>query len=298
MKGSYFPGEDYDFESSPDKILTFVDMLKECGCYIASDGHIRNKKGGLMSKLARNGYWLTMAQFNKKFYYFFEHRVIWVWHNGVIPENAIVNHKDCNKSNNHIENLELLIQKENAEHEQYHSNSQKGNNDQNAKPSNNQAQAIRALGNVCGWNARQINSILDTPMSLLNIHHIINGRQYDNIVDDSSILEVLPTIVDFTRNKSIGIDEELKNYALGLSGEVGEFNDLIKKMFYHGKDVQPVDIALELGDILYYLVAICNVLGFDFSEIALNNNAKLMARYPYGFSVQKSNDRIEEEMHK
>ena len=32
------------------------------------------------------------------------HRIIWLWHHGYIPENDI-DHIDCNKLNNHIENL-------------------------------------------------------------------------------------------------------------------------------------------------------------------------------------------------
>ena len=96
------------------------------------------------------------------------------------------------------------------------------------------------------------------------------------------------------RNRSIGLEEEIKNYALGLSGEVGECVDMIKKQFYHGKEVNPTDVLYELGDILYYLVAMGNVLGFDFCDIAMNNNVKLMSRYKDGFSIEQSNNRIED----
>lgn len=294
IKGSYFPGEEYDFETTNDKLPTFVEMLKNRGCYIAEDGHIRSKKGGLMSKLTRNGYWLTMASYNRKNYYFCEHRVIWVWHNGPIPEGLVVNHKDYNRGNNHIENLELLTQKENTEYSRCHFNPPVGERSGKTKITNKQAQAIKTLGKVCGWNSKQILSLIgEDTMHQVSVNRIIRGDRFPN-VEVGSILEVYPTLVDFTRNKSIGFAEELKDYALGLSGEVGELNDLLKKKLYHGKEVQPVDIMLELGDILYYLVAICNVLGIDFYEIALNNNAKLMARYPNGFSIQKSNDRIED----
>lgn len=294
IKGSYFPNEEYDFESASDKLELFVEMLKARGCYIAEDGHIRSKKGGLMSKLMRNGYYLTMAQYDKKCYYFCEHRVVWVWHNGAIPEGLVVNHKDYNRANNHIENLELMTQKENTEYSRPNMNPCYGEKSPRAKVSNKQAQAIKTLGKVCGWNHKQIASLLDGLMTDTSVGRIVNGKRYPNIIEAESILDIYPTVVDFTRNKSIGLEEELKNYALGLSGEIGEFNDLIKKMLYHGKEVQPVDLMLELGDILYYLVAICNVLGFDFSEIAMNNNAKLMARYPDGYSIEKSNNRIEE----
>lgn len=293
-KGSYFPGEEYDFESAPDKLELFVEMLKSRGCYIAEDGHIRSRKGGMMSKLMRNGYYLTMAQYNKKCYYFCEHRVVWVWNNGAIPKDKEINHKDYNRANNKIENLEIVSHSENMQHSRPNFNPCRGEKSGKSKLTDKQAQAIKTLGNVCGWNVKQITSLLDGLMTGANIGRVINGKRYPNIIEAESVLSIYPVVVDFTRNKSIGIEEELKNYALGLSGEVGEFNDLIKKMLYHGKEVQPVDLMLELGDILYYLVAICNVLGFDFSDIAVNNNTKLMARYPDGYSIQNSNDRIEE----
>ena len=77
IKGSYFPNEDWDFSDSGKKLDVFVEMLKSRGGKIGTDWHIRSRKGNLMSKLTRNGYWLTMAAFNKKCYYFCEHRVIY-----------------------------------------------------------------------------------------------------------------------------------------------------------------------------------------------------------------------------
>lgn len=293
MKGSYFPNEEYNFESASDKLVLFVEMLKARGCYIAEDGHIRSRKGGLMSKLMRNGYWLTMASYNKKTYYFCEHRVIWVWLNGAIPDGMEINHIDYDRGNNHIENLEVVTHSQNMQHSKPNLKPAMGERSGKSKLTDKQAKAIKTLGVICGWNVKQIKSLIGDFMSDANINRVVNGRRYPHITP-GEILEVYPTLVEYTQNKSITPDEELKNYCLGLSGEVGEFNDLIKKMLYHGKDVQPVDLALELGDILYYLVAICNVLGFDFYEIALNNNAKLLARYPDGFSTTKSNDRIEE----
>lgn len=294
IKGSYFPNESYDFENTPDKLVLFVKMLKARGCYISKDGHIRSNKGGLMSKLMKNGYWLTMAQYNKKCYYFCEHRVVWVWHNGAIPKGLVINHKDYNRANNKIENLELMTQSENVEYSRPNFNPPIGEKSGKAKLTDKQAQAIKTLGVICGWKPKQISSLIgEDRMRQNNIGRIITGKRYPNI-EVGDIMAVYPTIVDFTQNKQVGIEEEIKDYALGLAGETGEVCDLIKKMFYHGKDVNPVEIVLELGDVLYYLCALCNVLGIDFYEIFLNNNAKLMARYPDGFSTKASNERIEE----
>jgi hypothetical protein len=48
--------------------------------------------------------WLTYKSTRQKF---LAHRVIWVMHNGAIPENFIVDHKDTNSLNNKISNLRL-----------------------------------------------------------------------------------------------------------------------------------------------------------------------------------------------
>lgn len=49
------------------------------------------------------------------------HRVVWVLHNGCnIPENLVVNHIDCNRSNNKISNLELTTITENNRKRKYH----------------------------------------------------------------------------------------------------------------------------------------------------------------------------------
>ena len=44
------------------------------------------------------------------------HRVVYKAFFGEIPENMVINHKDENKHNNHIENLEILTRSENAKY--------------------------------------------------------------------------------------------------------------------------------------------------------------------------------------
>lgn len=44
------------------------------------------------------------------------HRVIWMMRHGVIPDNLVINHKDNNKGNNSIGNLELTTFSENVSH--------------------------------------------------------------------------------------------------------------------------------------------------------------------------------------
>jgi NTP pyrophosphatase (non-canonical NTP hydrolase) len=290
--GSYFPSEVYDFGVEDDKLLLFVEMLKNRGYYIGTDNHIRSKKGTLASKLMRNGYYMTSAQYKNKIYYFMEHRVIWVWHKGAIPQGLVINHKDYNRANNDISNLELMTQKDNTEYSRCHINPPRGEKSGKAKLTNEQADAIKTLGLTCGWTPSQIEAL--TGVKDYNVTRIVKGQRYPDSVSKESILEAYPTIVNFTRNKEIGEIEELKNYLLGLNGECGELTDIFKKVLYHGKDFDAIDVMLELGDILYYFTAICNILGIDLTEIMLNNNAKLMARYKNGYSIEQSLNRIED----
>ena len=44
------------------------------------------------------------------------HRLVWEAHNGPIPPGMTVNHKDLNKSNNRLDNLELMTQADNLAH--------------------------------------------------------------------------------------------------------------------------------------------------------------------------------------
>lgn len=41
------------------------------------------------------------------------HRVIWELHNGPIPEGMVIDHKDCDRVNNHIDNLQVCTYSEN-----------------------------------------------------------------------------------------------------------------------------------------------------------------------------------------
>ena len=65
-------------------------------------------------------------------------------------------------------------------------------------------------------------------------------------------------------------------------------------MYYHKKEVNPIKILYELGDVLYYVTALGACFGFDLQTIATNNNVKLLSRYPNGFNAKDSNERIED----
>lgn len=83
------------------------------------------------------------------------------------------------------------------------------------------------------------------------------------------------------------------NACLGLSGEVGEFNDMIKKWVFHEKDLDMEHAKKEAGDILWYVAMLCESFGWNMGEIMQMNVDKLIARYPDGFDIERANHRAQ-----
>ncbi|WP_208952183.1 HNH endonuclease signature motif containing protein [Rahnella sp. ChDrAdgB13] len=60
---------------------------------------------------AKNGY--RIISFSGK--HFYEHRLIWLWIKGSIPEKKVVDHINGNPSDNRLENLRLISQSRNTQ---------------------------------------------------------------------------------------------------------------------------------------------------------------------------------------
>ena len=86
---------------------------------------------------------------------------------------------------------------------------------------------------------------------------------------------------------------------IGLSGEVGEFNEIIKKCLFQGKELDEDTVAhlkSELGDIMWYIAQGCLALNTDIEELIDINTAKLKDRYPGGFDEFRSENRDEDDI--
>jgi NTP pyrophosphatase (non-canonical NTP hydrolase) len=94
-----------------------------------------------------------------------------------------------------------------------------------------------------------------------------------------------------THNEDAGQVQAFANYALGLNGEAGEVADHIKKGIFHGHEMNRHEIAKELGDVLWYVANIANLIDMSLEQVATMNVTKLMRRYPNGFSEERSVNR-------
>ena len=95
--------------------------------------------------------------------------------------------------------------------------------------------------------------------------------------------------------KENGIEpQRLITASIGLSGEVGEFNDIVKKLLFQGKEIDDdtkKHLKSELGDICWYMAQALIALDSSWEEIFDINVGKLSDRYPGGFDALKSASR-------
>ena len=82
---------------------------------------------------------------------------------------------------------------------------------------------------------------------------------------------------------------------IGLSGEIGEFNEIIKKIMFQEKifDADAHEhMKKELGDIMWYVIQACMALNLDLTEVIKANKIKLSKRFPQNhFDVKENNNR-------
>lgn len=124
----------------------------------------------------------------------------------------------------------------------------------------------------------------------------MNNKDYVELAmrtNDGKSKERLQAKID--SNMAVDIGEAIMA-CLGLSGEVGELNDMVKKFIFHGTPMDEVHFKKEIGDIMWYIALICHTCGYDLDEILEMNISKLKARYPQGFNVVDANNRAEDDV--
>ena len=123
---------------------------------------------------------------------------------------------------------------------------------------------------------------------------------FENDLDE--ILTPGMTLMEYNEEAmNLGFYEDMLIYpALGLAGEAGEVANIVAKLV-RDKDLMDLDpivelemedkleIARELGDVLWMVTATANDIGFDLDEIAAMNLSKLKDRAKRG-TLQGSGD--------
>jgi NTP pyrophosphatase (non-canonical NTP hydrolase) len=100
--------------------------------------------------------------------------------------------------------------------------------------------------------------------------------------------------IDFDKYQELARSTRLESadttYAiLGLTGEVGELNSYLAKCIRDGKEYDVTTLMKEIGDILWFLSAICDDVGVSLEDVAALNLIKLLDRQKRG-KIQGSGD--------
>lgn len=95
------------------------------------------------------------------------------------------------------------------------------------------------------------------------------------------------------------MDETFTRVLHGVMGVATESSELLQALICIGDhdeierrdDIDVVNIAEEIGDVLWYLAIICDALDFDLSELMDRNIRKLQGRFPEKFDEDLAENR-------
>lgn len=124
----------------------------------------------------------------------------------------------------------------------------------------------------------------------------MTGNEYQKLAmrtNDKKCTIRLDNIIENNEEYDIG---GILYACLGLSGESGEFTDMIKKWIFHEKELDIYHLKRECGDVLWYIAMLCESFGWSIEEIMQMNIDKLKVRYPNGFDVNRANNRSEDDI--
>lgn len=156
-------------------------------------------------------------------------------------------------------------------------------------------------------NIQDINNYFSEEDEYETVFALVPGKRPDKVKDNTEeqaepeslvALREVTTLSSYQEQARRTLNEDGKDFEqmashmlMGIQGESGEVADLFKKHFHQGHDLSVEEVVEELGDVMFYIANLCNVMGISLQEVCERNIIKLMKRYPEGFSVERSINR-------
>jgi NTP pyrophosphatase (non-canonical NTP hydrolase) len=293
---------------------TWVPAFGAEGYYeVSSLGRIRSVARDVRSKMSKTGtrrtngrilktnsisnagYYSAKMSIEGKKVYWDLHRLVLQSFRPCSDNRNEVNHKNGNKLDNRIENLEWITRGDNVRHVYASGNkvTKKGSQVSISKLTESDIPVIRKLI----ANGATYKSVGDMyGVSYVAIIQIIKNKTWKHVKREEDVNMLANDYQATTLQTLKEFDEpyySLLHLALGVAGEGGEVVELIKKHAFHGHQLDRHKLALEIGDSLFYLAALSHTIGYELSQVMQMNIDKLKARYPNGFSSEASKNRKE-----
>lgn len=120
----------------------------------------------------------------------------------------------------------------------------------------------------------------------------MNNKAYQ----DWAITKDRPTYQDVVERLLTDDAGRLIHAAMGISGEAGELIDAVKKHIMYGKALDVDNIKEELGDSLWYMALMLDLIGSSFEEVMALNHDKLEKRFPGGFTEKLAQERLDKKV--
>jgi len=99
------------------------------------------------------------------------------------------------------------------------------------------------------------------------------------------------TLINKPENPLTDLETMIVWNLVGLCGEAGELAETIKHRVFHRHQNGEIDIenlTEEIGDLMWYIAAICTKTGVSLEKAMETNITKLKKRYPNGYNTEDS----------
>lgn len=113
-----------------------------------------------------------------------------------------------------------------------------------------------------------------------------------NISSSEMTINAYQKLAGRTINVALTREQCLRHALFEMCGELGEIHSIYQKV-YQGHKIKVEDLKHEVGDLLWGIAEFCTVNGWDMEDVCRMNIEKLKARYPDGFSAERSVNRAE-----
>jgi NTP pyrophosphatase (non-canonical NTP hydrolase) len=78
-------------------------------------------------------------------------------------------------------------------------------------------------------------------------------------------------------------EDVLGHMVIGLSTESNELLDAYKKHKFYGRELDKQNVREEIGDLMWYLIQLCDEVDYSLDQAKVDNISKLEKRYPEKF---------------